>query len=154
MRSVCVPFGLPVADSSQPYTVGRMSERGKNVDILPMIDEAVKCIDGELEIIRMELAERFAASLNPVSNVRWAAKGAKSKILDFAGALLRLGELETCDGTKLSFAEVVRALGFAFNVDTRNIHNMRHQNRNRFKGAAQFLRRLAVLLEMDSEEHL
>ncbi len=152
--NACVPFGLPVADSSQPHIIGRISKRGKNVDILPLIDEAVKCIDGELEIIRMELAERFASSLNPVSNVRWAATGAQSKILDFACALFKLGELETCDGTKLSFGEVVRALGFAFNVNIRNPYNMQHHNRNRFKGADQFLRRLAVLLAKDAEEHL
>ena len=124
------------------------------MDISTLVEQALDIFDVELEVIRMELAERFATASNPVSNVKWTAHGAKAKILDFAGGLLRLGELTTCDGTKISFADVVRALCIAFNVNVPNPHNMRHQNRNRYKGAAQFLRRLAALIERDAEEFL
>lgn len=107
-----------------------------------------------LEIIRNELAERFATASNPVSNVKWTAHGAKAKIVDFANGLLRLEGMTTCDGTKLSFADIVRALGIAFNVDTHNLYIQRHYNRNRYKGAAQFMRRLAAILEKDSDDML
>jgi hypothetical protein len=102
-----------------------------------------------LEIIRIELAEQFAVASNPVSNVRWATHGAKAKILDLANGVLRMEELTTCDGTTLTFADVVRALGIGFNVDTPNLYIQRYQNRNRYKGAGQFLRRLAVHVEKD-----
>ncbi len=98
----------------------------------------------------MELAERFATACNPVSNVRWATQGAKSRIVDLAGALFCLGELSTCDGTPLAYVDVIRALGIAFNIDIPNQNAIRYQNRNRYKGAAQFLRRLAALLEADA----
>jgi hypothetical protein len=122
------------------------------VDIFYCIDEARKSIDEEFEIVRMELAEQFAAAINPVSNVKFAAHGAKAKIVDFANGLLRMDGMITCDGTKLSFADMVRALGIAFNVDTPNLHVQRHQNRSRYKDAAQFLRRLAALVEKDADD--
>ena len=124
------------------------------MDISKLVDHALDIFDVELEVIRMELAERFATASNPVSNVKWVAHGAKAKILDFAGGLYLLGELTTCDGTKLSFADVVRALCIAFNVNAPNLYIQRHQNRNRYKGAAQFLRRLAAILEKDADDLL
>lgn len=125
-----------------PAAVGYLSEM------------AVRSIDVELEIIRVEIAERFATASNPVSNVKWVARGAKAKIVDFAGGLLRMEGMTTCDGTKLSFADMVRALGIAFNVDTPNLHVQRYQNRSRYKDAAQFLRRLASLVEKDESDTL
>jgi hypothetical protein len=71
-----------------------------------------------------------------------------------AGGLFRLGEFAKCDGTPLSFADVVGALCIAFNVDIPNLYVMRHQGRNRFKGAAQFLRRLVAIVEKDSDDLL
>ena len=97
----------------------------------------------------MELAERFATACNPVSNVKLAAHGAKAKIVDFANGLLHMEGMTTCDGTDLTFADMVRALGIAFNVDTPNLHVQRYQNRVRSRDAARFLRRLATLMEKD-----
>ncbi len=157
-RNVCVHFGLPVAGLLQLHRNGNATKRGKNgparVVGNPMIQQVFDLIDCELEIIRMELAERFAAPLQTASNVRWVSIGSKSKIFELAGGLFHSGELGTCDGSRLAFADVVRALGLAFNVDTRNMYIQRHQNRNRFKGAAQFLRRLVALVEKDSEDML
>ncbi len=118
-----------------------------------IIDSIVDLVDCEFEIIRTELAERFVTG-SFVSNVIWVGKGCKTKILELAGALYRLGELTKGDGTPLTFVDVVRALGMAFNVEIPKLYIMRHQGRNRFKGAAQFLRRLVGLLEKDAEDLL
>ncbi len=124
----------------------------KNVDITTLVEQALDIFDVELEVIRIELAERFATASNPTSNVKLVAHGAKSKIVDFANGLLRMEGMTTCDGTKLTFADMVRALGIAFNVDTPNLHIQRYQNRVRYKDAAQFLRRLAALVEKDADD--
>jgi hypothetical protein len=116
-----------------------------------LASSAVDLVDCELEILRTELAERFAS---PTSNVIWATKGCKTKILELAGALFRSDELTTGDGTPLTFVDVVEALEVAFNVDVPNIYVQRNQGRNRSKGAAQFLRRLVAILEKDSEDLL
>jgi hypothetical protein len=121
------------------------------VDISTLVEQALDIFDTELEVIRMELAERFAVASNPVSNVKWVARGAKAKIVDFANGLLRMEGMTTCDGTKLTFTDMVQALGIAFNVDTPNLHVQRYQNRSRYKDAAQFLRRLAAILEKETD---
>jgi hypothetical protein len=130
------------------------TERKKNVPARYLSDIAIRSIDVELEIIRIELAKQFATASNPVSNVKWIGHGAKAKIVDFANGLLRMEGMTTCDGTKLSFSDMVRALGIAFNVDTPHLHIQRYQNRSRYKDAAQFLRRLAALVEKDECERL
>jgi hypothetical protein len=116
-----------------------------------LANRAVDLVDCELEILRTELNERLAC---PTSNVIWAAKGCKTKILELAGALFRSGELTTGDGSPLIFADVVEALCIAFNLDVQNMYVQRNQVRNRSKGAAQFLRRLVAILEKDSDDFL
>lgn len=112
----------------------------------------IELFDSELEIIRMELAERFAAAHLPVSNIRWT--GTKTRILEFAEGLLHSGEVETCNGTNLTYTGVVRALELGFNIDIPNLHLQGHQSRDRKRGAAQFLRRLAELVEKKADEML
>ncbi len=121
------------------------------MDISTLVEQALDIFDCELEVIRVELAERFATACNPVSNVKFVARGAKAKIVDFANGLLHLEGMSTCDGSKLTFADMVRALGIAFNVDTPNLHVQRYQNKVRYKDAAEFLRRLAAIVEKDAE---
>ncbi len=145
---------MPVGDLSHPCLYGLIPKRGKNVDISTLVEQALDIFDVELEVIRMELAERFATASNPVSNVKFVAHGAKAKIVDFANGLLHMEGMTTCDGTKLSFADMVRALGIAFNVDTPNLHIQRYQNRVRYKDAAQFLRRLAALVEKYADDSI
>jgi len=105
----------------------------------------VELFDNELEIIRMELAERFAAAHLPVSNIRWT--GTNTEILEFAEIFLHSGKVETCDGTDLSYPCVVHALELGFNTHVPNPSIQGNQNRNRKRGAAQFLRHLAELVE-------
>ena len=124
----------------------------KNVYLTTLIGQALDVFDAELEVIRVEAVEHFATASNPVSNVRWVARGAKAKIVDFANGLLHLEGMSTCDGTELTFSDMVRALGIAFNVDTPNMHVQRYQNKVRYKNAAQFLRRLATLVEKDADD--
>jgi hypothetical protein len=131
-----------------------MPERGKNVPIHPLATLALETLSREEEVIRMELAKRFTDSLAPPSNVRWTGYGAKGKILELADGLFHSKELETCDGTSLANIEVVRTLGTAFNVDMSNQRVLKNQSRNRSKGAAQFLRALAELVEKRAEDLL
>jgi len=131
-----------------------LPERGKNVPIHPLVARAFEMLNREEEIIRMELAERFTASIAPPSNVRWTGYGAKTKILELADSVFLSGELESCDGTPLASTDVIQTLGTAFNVDMGNQRILLNQNRNRTKGAAQFLRRLAELVEKKAEDLL
>jgi len=122
-----------------------------------IVKKAVQLIDCELEIVRMELEypQRFLKIDKPsVSNVLWASKGSKVKILELAGGLFRLGELTTLDGTKLCFADIVRAFEVAFNVDLRSLYIQRNQSRNRKRSTAPFLYRLATLVEQDADSVL
>jgi len=131
-----------------------LPERGKNVPIRSLVARAFETLSHEEEIIRMELAERFTASIAPPSNVRWVGYGAKRKVLELSDGVFYSGELDTCDGTPLAHIDVVRTLGTAFNLDMSSQRVMHNQSQNRSKGAAQFLRRLAELVEKKAEDLL
>lgn len=128
-----------------------------SVALSVVIKKAIRLIDCELEIVRMELEhpQRFLnVDKTPISNVLWASKGSKVKILELAGGLFRLGELTTFDGSELCFVDIVRAFEAAFNTDLRSLYIQRNQSRNRKKSTAPFLYRLAALVEQDAESIL